>query len=322
MPTGRTGAPYPRLLGDVGGSHHRFGWIASPGAPISRVVSHPGVGGLAAQIRRYLSAQRLPGPASAAIGIAAPVFGDVVTMTNGDAHFSIGELKGDLGVETLLVINDFAALAHALPSLRDGETRPVGGGAAAAGGAMALIGPGTGLGISGLLAVPGGHVPVVGEGGHTTLAASDEREHEVLAVLRTRFGHVSSERILSGPGIANLHAALCQLSGAACEALEPAQITQRALDGSDDCCREAVDLFFAFLGTVAGDVALTLGARGGVYIGGGVVARLGTAIDRSRFRERFEAKGRYRHFLAGIATRVILDSSGLALRGADAALET
>ncbi len=320
-PPGRTGAPYPRLLGDVGGSNHRFGWIDSSGEPISRVVSSPGVGELAGEIRRYLSAQRLPRPASVSIGIAAPVFGDVVTMTNGEARFSIGELKREVEVETLLVINDFAALAHALPSLRAGETRSVGAGGTAAGGVMALIGPGTGLGVSGLLAVPGGHVPVVGEGGHATLAGSDEREDEVLAVLRNRFGRVSAERVLSGPGIANLHAALRQLSGAAGEQLEPAQITQRALDESDDCCREAVDLFFAFLGTVAGDVALTLGARGGVYIGGGVVARLGTAIDRSRFRERFEAKGRYRAFLAGIATRVILDSSGLALRGADAALE-
>ncbi|MEO8310077.1 MAG: glucokinase [Caldimonas sp.] len=308
------------MLGDIGGSDHRFGWIDSPGAAISRVVSHAGSGDLGAEVRGYLSMQRLPQPASASLGIAAPVLGDVVTMTNGPVRFSTRELERELGVESLLVMNDFAALAQALPSLRDGEARSVGGGTAAAGGAMALVGPGTGFGVSGLLTVPGGHVPVVGEGGHASIAASDEREGEVLAVLRRRFGRVSAERVLSGPGIANLHAALRQLAGVAAEGLEPAQVTQRALDGSDDSCREALDLFFAFLGAVAGDVALTLGARGGVYIGGGIVARLGAAIDRSRFRERFEAKGSYSPYLAGIPTRVLVDSSGLALRGADAAL--
>ncbi|MEO8526412.1 MAG: glucokinase [Caldimonas sp.] len=305
----------------MGGSDHRFAWIESRGAPISNLVSHPGSGELGAEIRRYLSTQRLPRPASASFGIAAPVLGDVVKMTNGDAHFSIRDFKRELGVETLLVLNDFAALAHALPSLRDGEARPVGGGAAAAGGTLALVGPGTGLGVSGLIAVPGGHVPVGGEGGHASIAASDEREDEVLAVLRKRFGHVGAERILSGPGIANLHAALRQLSGLAAEALEPAQVTQRALEGSDDCCREALHLFFAFLGAVAGDVALTFGANGGVYIGGGIVARFGFAIDRSAFRERFEAKGRRRAYLEAIPTSVIMDASSLALRGADAALD-
>ncbi|MEO5881872.1 MAG: glucokinase [Caldimonas sp.] len=308
------------MLADVGGTEHRFGWIDSPGAGISRLVSHSGSAALGEEIGRYLSAQQLPRPASASLGIAAPVLGDFVTMTNGDARFSIRALKRELGVQTLLVMNDFAALAHSLPLLRDDESRPVGGGAATAGGALALVGPGTGLGVSGLLSVPGSHVPVVGEGGHASIAASDEREDEVLAVLRRRFGRVSAERILSGPGIANLHAALRQLSGLAAEELQPAQVTQRALDASDPCCVEALDLFFAFLGAVAGDVALTFGARGGVYIGGGIVARLGVAIDRSRFRERFEEKGRYRPYLAGIPTRVLVDASSLALRGADAAL--
>ncbi len=317
----RSGAPYPRLLGDLGGTEHRFGWVASPAAEVTRVDSCPGGGDLGAEIRRYLAAQKLAAPASAALGIAAPVFGDNVAMTNGEARFSIRDLERELGVETLLVMNDFAALAHALPSLREDETWPVGRGDATAGGTLALVGPGTGLGVSGLLTVPGGHVPVVGEGGHSTLAAANDHEADVLAALRRRFGHASAERVLSGPGIVNLHAALCLLSGSPAEELAPAEITQRGLDGSDDCCREALDLFFAFLGSVAGDLALTLGARGGVFIGGGIVARLGKAIARSSFRERFEAKGRYQDYLAGIPTRVIADASGLALRGANAALD-
>ncbi len=321
MRTKRSHAPYPRLLGDLGGTEHRFGWVASPAAEVTNVESCPGSGDLGAEIKRYLAAQKLAAPASASLGIAAPVFGDDIAMTNGAVRFSIRDLEHELGVETLLVMNDFAALAHALPSLHEDESWPVGRGEASAGGTLALVGPGTGLGVSGLLALPGGHVPVVGEGGHSTLAAANDHEADVIAALRLRFGHVSAERVLSGPGIVNLYTALCLLSGSPAEALGASEITQRGLDGSDDRCRETLDMFFAFLGSVAGDLALTLGARGGVFIGGGIVARLGKAIERSGFRERFEAKGRYQDYLAGISTRVIADASGLALRGANAALE-
>jgi len=317
------GAPYPRLVGDIGGTHARFGWVQDAGSGVAEVEAFlcDDQAGLDDVVSRYLSAHGLATPRSGAIGIAAPVGGDVVAMTNRDWTFSISDLQRRLGLGRLLVINDYAALAHALAGLQPDDARRVGGGEAVEPAPLALLGPGTGLGVSGLLIAPGGRVPVVGEGGHVSLSAGDEREDRVVAILRRRFGHVSAERALSGPGLVNLYAASCELGERPAEPLEPAEISARARLGGDACCRQAVELFFGFLGSVAGDLALTLGARGGVYIAGGIVAQLGDMIAGSTFRERFEAKGRYRPYLERIPTSVIVDASGLALRGADAALD-
>ena len=319
----RNGAPYPRLVADVGGSGARFGWVGGPGSGVDQIAAcvDSGEGDIATAIADYLSAHAHPAPASCAIGIAAPVDGDTVSMTNRSSTFSVRDLQRRLRLERLLVINDFAALAFALTALAPEDVRRVGGGRARTGGARALLGPGTGLGVSGLLATADGHVPVVGEGGHVTLSASNEREDAVVAILRRRFGHVSAERVLSGPGIVNLYLAVCELEGSAAEPLDASLVTDRALGGGDSPCSRAVDLFFAFLGGVGGDLALTLGARGGVYVAGGIVGRLGDAIERSSFRERFEGKGRFRAYLSSIPTSVIGDSPALALRGANAALD-
>jgi glucokinase len=317
-----TGAPYPRLLGDIGGTHARFGWVQDAASGITEVDASVGEdrAGLDAAVAGYLSAHGLARPRSCALGIAAPVSGDTVAMTNRDWTFSISDMQRRLGLGRLLVINDYAALAHALGDVRPDEVRRVGGGEAVEHGPLALLGPGTGLGVSGLLVAPGGRVPVVGEGGHVSLSADDDTDDRVVAILRRRFGHVSAERALSGPGLVNLYAASCELGKRVEEPLEPAEISARARLGSDVDCRQAVDLFFGFLGSVAGDLALTLGARGGVYIAGGIVAQLGD-IAGSTFRARFEAKGRYRAYLARIPTAVIVDASGLALRGANTALD-
>lgn len=299
---------HPRLVGDVGGTNARFAWIDTPGAPLRdaasyRCADHPS---LEAAVRRYLDDHHKPLPAWAAIGIANPIVGDRVQMTNHHWSFSIETLRQSLGLQRLLVLNDFTALALSLPVLGPEGVRQVGAGAPVAGAALGLVGPGTGLGVSGLL--PCGerrYVPVQGEGGHATLAATTAREEAVLRVLRRQFGHVSAERAVSGPGLSALHAAVCELEGAAAGPLEAAAVTERALQARDPCCVEALELFCGFLGNVAGNVALTLGARGGVYIGGGIVPRLGEWFARSPFRERFEAKGRFRSYLAQIPTYVV-----------------
>lgn len=316
-------APYPRLVGDVGGTHARFGCIADAGAAIADVRSLASAehAGLDSAIAAYLAARSGAPPRSCAIGIAAPVIGDLVTMTNRAWTFSVRALRERIGCQRLLVLNDFAALAHALTRLGAEDARRVGAGTASAGAPLALVGPGTGLGVSGLLSGPAGPVVVVGEGGHVSLAAADAGEDEVIAVLRGRFGHVSAERAVSGPGLVNLYQAVCARDRQAAEPHGASEITDQALRHADPHCVEALDLFFAFLGSVAGDLALSLGARGGVYIAGGIVAPLGDAIDRSRFRARFEAKGRYAGYLSAIATFVLADSGALALRGADAALD-
>ena len=227
------------------------------------------------------------------------------TLTNHPWSFSIEELQRRLGLTRLVVVNDFAANAMALPHLEPDGRQKIGGGSAAPRAPMAVLGPGSGLGVCGL--VPGEHGPIAiaGEGGHATLAPADDRESEVLARMRRRFGHVSAERVLSGPGLVNLYQALAELDGAPAEPFSPAQIADREIGETHPLCRAAVDLFCAMLGTVAGDLALTLGARGGVFIAGGIVPRLGATFAQSRFRARFEDKGRFSAYLAAIPTYVV-----------------
>jgi glucokinase len=316
---------HPRLVGDIGGTNARFGWVAAPGVPPERVASYRAAEHATLQdaLRLYLHEQALPAPRWAAIGIANPVTGDEVRMTNHHWAFSIEAVREQFGLERLLVVNDFTALALALPALPASDLRQVGPGRAVAGAPVALIGAGTGLGVSGLLPVGGGRgeVAINGEGGHVTLAATDPLETAVIAILHRRFGHASAERALSGPGLVNLHAALCELDGVPSSGLDAAAIAAAALDGSDARCDRTIELFMALLGSVAGNLALTLGARGGLYIGGGIVPRLGERIDRSAFRARFEAKGRFTAYLQAIPTLVVQAQTSPALLGAARALD-
>ncbi|GIX25355.1 MULTISPECIES: glucokinase [Caldimonas] len=314
---------YPRLVGDIGGTNARLAWVAAPGRLPERVKTYACAAyeSLESVIRAYLADEGLGVPPWCAIGIANPVTGDWVQMTNHHWAFSIGALRDGLGLQRLLVLNDFTALAMSLPSLSGDDLRLVGGGRAVEGEPRALVGPGTGLGVSGLLSWGGGRlVPVHGEGGHVTLAAADEEEEAVLRVLRRRFGHASAERALSGPGLVHLYDAVCQLRGIAPAALSPAEVSQAGLSAQDPACEQALALFCSFLGTVAGNLALTLGARGGVYIGGGIVPRLGAWFDRSAFRRRFEDKGRFKSYLAEIPTYVV-QAAHPALLGAARALD-
>jgi glucokinase len=318
---------YPRLLGDIGGTNARWAWQAVPRAPLQHYREYPCAQfeSVHAVIERYLADQCLPTPADAAFGIATPVTGDVVQMTNHTWTFSIQDLKQALHLNRCLVLNDFAAIAAALPALGPADVRRVGGGSAVTAAPMAVLGPGTGLGVASLVFAPQGQLVIVdGEGGHVTLAATNAREFAVVDWLQKRFGHASAERAISGPGLVSLYRAICAVDGKAAADLKPAQISAHAQpdDVSDrhDACKEALDLFAAFLGSVAGNLALTVGARGGVYIGGGIVPRLGRAFDALPFRERFEAKGRFRGYLERIPTFVIT-APAPALYGAANALD-
>lgn len=322
-----TSSSRPRLLADIGGTNARFAWQDGPGAPITDAHTLPAAdhATLAAAMQQYLQRIGRSAPPACSIAIANPVVGDRVAMTNHHWTFSIAALKAQLGFVQLLVVNDFTALALALPVLPADELRQVGGGAPAADHAVALIGPGTGLGVSGLLPDGrGGWLPLQGEGGHITLAGTTPREQAVLNVIGARYGHASAERAVCGQGLVDIHGAIAALDrpGAVPPTLAAPEITAAALDGSDPGCVETLTLFCAFLGNAAGNLALTLGAKGGVYIGGGIVPRLGGWFDTSPFRERFEAKGRFRAYLAEMPTYVILAQSSPALLGAARALES
>jgi glucokinase len=316
-------APFPRLLGDVGGTHARFGVVAAHGEGVGRIreLVCDDHASLEAAIDSYLRETAAPSPAACAIAIAAPVTGDRVSMTNRDWSFSIEALRVRLGVDRMLVLNDFTALALALPTLSADELEAVGAGAAVAGAPIALLGPGTGLGVGGLVFAGARALPITSEGGHVTLSAEDEREERLIAALRREFGHPSAERALSGSGLVHLYRFACAEAKRAPLQLAPEAVTARALARSDVACVEAVELFFSLLGGVAGNLALTLGARGGVFIGGGIVAQLGDWIHRSAFRVRFESKGRRQPYLSSIPVWLIKAASPPALRGANAALE-
>jgi glucokinase len=304
-----SGSPdtFPRLIGDIGGTNARFAFIGAAGEEISAMRTLPcsDFPGPAEAIEHYLAVSRLPRPRWCAFGIANPINGDFVRMTNHDWAFSIRELRERLGLARLDVINDFTALAMALPALAAGELIKVGGGEALPRRAIGLLGAGTGLGISGLVPSGEDYVPLEGEGGHVTLAASNAHEAALIAWLSTRYPHVSAERVLSGPGLVALYEAHAAVAGVTAEPLTAAQISCRALDGTSSLCVETLQSFCAFLGTVAADLALILGARGGVYVGGGIVPKLGDFFVRSPFRQRFEDKGRFRDYLAQIPTYVI-----------------
>jgi len=311
------------LVGDIGGTRARFALLDERGAPgpatVLPVADH---GGPVEAIEAYLDRVGQPRLGAAALAVAAPVGDGPVRLTNGAWTFSRAGIRDRLGISRLLLLNDFAALALSLPHLADRDLRQVGGGTPLAGAAKAVLGPGTGLGVSGLLADRGRWSALSGEGGHATLAPADAREAEILALAWRKLGgaspHVSAERLISGGGLPLLHSLVAEVDGGDFRALTGEEIVVRALAG-DPLCRSVIETFCAMLGSLAGNLALTLGARGGVYIGGGIVPRLGQLFDRSAFRARFEAKGRFAGYLTAVPAYVIL-SPAPALIGAASAL--
>jgi glucokinase len=253
------------------------------------------------------------------VAIANPVEGDQVRMTNYHWEFSIEQMRERLGLQTLVVVNDFTALALALPRLRPSQRRQVGGGSPVARSVVGLIGAGSGLGVSGLIPAEDGWVALGTEGGHTSFSPRDERELDILRYAMTQHSHVSFERLVSGPGLELTYRALLYRAGRAVQALPAPEITRLALEGSDAACVEALEAFCAMLGTAASNLAVTQGAMGGVFIGGGIVPRLGAWFDRSPFRARFEDKGRFSEYLRAIPTYVIT-AEHATLDGASAVL--
>jgi glucokinase len=305
------------LVADIGGTNVRFALVPVGTTEPQReqILRCGDFDGPVEAVRHYLSLVGNPDLGIAAFDVATAVTGDQISLTNGPWSFSIAATRDALGLDRLHVINDFTALALAVPILDEHETRKVGAGVPVPETAIGVLGAGTGLGVSGLLWHAGRWLAVQGEGGHVAFSPVTEREDAILNVFRRDYGsHISVERFLSGMGLTNIYRALCELDGAEPVQLEPAQITEAALGGSDERARETVDIFCAALGTAASNVAITLGARSGVFIGGGIVPRLGDYFDRSAFRKRFEDKGRFSDYLSSIPTYLIVAETP-ALRG-------
>lgn len=239
-------------------------------------------------------------PVNGALAIAAPVRGDDVHMTNIDWRFSISTIRDALHLKDLRALNDFEALAYSLPQLRPGELEQIGGGSLVADKPKGVIGPGTGLGVASLIPHKGNWLAVGGEGGHVTLPATEPAEERVIARVRNELGHCSGERLISGPGLSLLHRTL---HGG--EPIDAAELSARA-EAGETAAGETFEMFFRLLGTLASNLALTVGAFGGIYIGGGIVPRHRERLISSGFRDRFEAKGRYDGYLKSIPTLLIV----------------
>ena len=295
-----------RLIADIGGTNTRFAILAEDGEPSEVRLFHTSeFESLSDAVKTYIGGlSRTERPSEGAIAIAAPITGDVVEMTNNSWRFSTETIRKEFGWSRLYVVNDFAANALSVPALAPEHRTQVGEGSPAANAPIAVVGPGTGLGVAGLVPCQGRWTAVAAEGGHMTLPAIDSREAAIIDILRRQYAHVSAERTLCGPGLVNLYECLCELAGKPAAPLAPERIAH-LYPGCDPQCREAVAMFCAMLGTFASNVALTYGARGGVYIMGGLVPSILDVFKASNFRERFEFKGRYRNYMAAIPTYVV-----------------
>lgn len=295
------------LIADMGGTNVRFALVEADGTiGPDLVLQCADFAGPDDAARAFLAARPGARPTRGAFAVASPVTGDVVEMTNSAWKFSVHHVQRQLGLADLRVVNDFTAAALSVPHLEPRHLLKLGGAEPVAGAAIAVLGPGTGLGVSGL--VPDGQgdwIALATEGGHVTMAATDDAEAQVLAHLRRRFGHVSAERVLSGPGLLNLYEAVAAIQGQTASFSTAQAVSSHGLDGSCPLCRQALSLFFAMLGTVAGNLALSLGARGGVYVAGGILPRMAQPFFASDFRRRFEAKGRFSAYLAAIPTWLV-----------------
>ena len=290
------------LLADIGGTNTRCTVTGPDGSPgQTRTFINRDYDSVTVLLREFIDGVgQDDGPQAGVLAIAAPVSGDHVHMTNIHWDFSLDAIRGDLGLRELRALNDFEALAWGLPDLKPDDLLQIGGGTAIAGKPKGVIGPGTGLGVASLVPLNDHWLAVPGEGGHVTLPATDEREAAAISLLRQEYGHCSAERVISGPGIGLLHRALH--GGPDIDAAE----VSRLADANDEAASETLEILFRLLGTVAANLALTVGAFGGIYIGGGVVPRHRDRFIASGFRERFEAKGRYGGYLKSIPTHLIV----------------
>ena len=294
------------LIADIGATSSRCALLDDKGQIVAReTFANTEFADVESLLEHYL--QQLNAgdrPRRAALAVAAPILYDRVQMINIDWQFSQAELKGRLKLAELTVVNDFAAIAWGLPDLNSHELRKVGRGDAATDSPLAVIGPGSGLGVAALIPATDSWVSVSGEGGHVSISPITSTEAAVADYVRSQSGHCSAEDLLSGPGLINIYTALGQLAKRETPSLSAAEISAAAT-GGDPLAIEAHAMFFSLLGTVAGDLALTVGARGGVFIAGGIIPQLMAPFSESDFRERFEAKGTYRSYMEAIPTYVI-----------------
>ena len=296
------------LLADIGGTNARFALLA--GGTVG-TIAHMAVSDHSSfheALGVYLGSMPETGAIRAAIlAVSGPVQNDRCALTNNPWVIDAADLRATYGFSTVRLINDFEAVAWSLPRLSRDKLLRIGGRQPVVGAPLVALGPGTGLGMAVSIPQTTGHLVLSSEGGHSTMAGSSPREDAVIAYLRQHFGHVSAERVLSGHGLENLHEALAVLDNLTLPRRRAAEITQAGIEGTCTTSRAAIDMFCAMLGTVAGNLTLTLGAKGGVFVAGGILRHMPRYFASSPFRARFEEKGRFSKYLEPIPAYLILD---------------
>lgn len=316
---------YPLLVADIGGTNARFALVTgknSDGFILDqvRVLATHSYSTFEDALSTYLEGvdQR---PTAASIAIAGPVDGDRVKMTNLSWAFTGTELSRRFGFNKTLLLNDFAAVASACGNLEAAHLAEIKPGIAKPGGTRVVFGPGTGLGVAGLIQANGKWLPIASEGGHANIAPATPYEADIAkAAMSLLGGHVSAEMLISGPGLVNLYKIICHLDGLTPKDLKPRDISRKAIEDADPQCQKSLDTLVSLLGSFAGSLALTYGAKGGVFIAGGIVPKILDFVKNGKFVERFGDKGVMSHYLTDIPVSLITHSE-TAFVGAAAWLE-
>ena len=298
------------LVADIGGTNLRIGTTDEKGQ-LDNIEQYQcnHYPSLSAAINHYINEYHLAGAElHACLAIACPVESDLITMTNLPWEFSKTQLKQELNLSTLLLINDYTAIAHCIPLLDSDSKVQIGQGKVQHGKPISICGPGTGLGVANLIHHNQEWISLSGEGGHADFAPVDHQEVDILRYLNTKYSRVSYEQLLSGLGLEQIYHAIAWSKQKDVPMLAAHEISEQAINGQCSLCQEALAQFCRTLGSFAGNLALTLGSFGGVYIAGGIVPRFINYFKKSDFRKRFEQKGRLSTFNQDIPTYVITEA--------------
>lgn len=295
------------LVADIGGTNARFALADAQGAlHDTQILTAAKFPSIADAIAAYLTSIARARPPQACFAVACPTHGPEIKLTNSTWRFRKDDIATRFGFARFAVINDFEALAASVPSLTGDRLEVLRPGTADPQAICLVIGPGTGLGVGGYVPAGATWALISGEGGHIGFAPTTDREVRLWQQMREKYGRVSAERVLNGAGLGNIHRFLSGEAGQPVEEIDGPEVSRRALSG-DAIATEAVLMFFEILGSVAGDLALAFGSRGGVYIGGGITPKLLDFARRSRLVERFLDKGRIADLLAPVPISVIMD---------------
>jgi glucokinase len=302
---------YPYIVADIGGTNARFALVTGKKdqqyvIDKIQILNTHQFAHCADALRAYLESVGRPPVTAACLAVAGPVVGDRVRMTNLNWDFSCTDMAQQFGFKRFVAMNDFAAVAAACGQLTAQDLVSIKEGVADVDAPRAVFGPGTGLGVAGLVKQNRHWLPIPCEGGHVNMAPANALEADIIKAAMKHHGHVSAEVFISGPGLVHLYRALCDVQGEVAQTCTPADITHAALNQGDALMAQTLSIFCSFAGTFAGNLALTFGAKGGIYLAGGVLPRFVDYLKASDFNARFLSKGPMSRYVESVPVNLII----------------